>query len=101
MQGYGKHIVNNETRLIEFMSIESNPNGELAMYIMLGAPSKGNKQPKAFKLTSLSENKATFENPANDFPSTYYRINDKQMNCSIEGAENNKPRIEHFNFKLQ
>lgn len=99
MQGCGRHLSDGKTGFMEFMSIEGTADG-LVMYMMLGAPSKGEKKPVPFKLTSFDGKTALFENPKNDFPSKIaYVKNGTGMSCWIEGMQNGKKSKEDFKFK--
>ena len=99
MQGSGRHIANDKTGFMEFMSIETMADG-LVMFMMLGAPSKGDKKPVAFKLKSFDGKTALFENPKNDFPSTIAYVKEAAgMSCWIEGIQNGKKTREDFKFK--
>src|SRR5687768_681975 len=69
MQGVGRHVIEGKTVFMEFLSIEPDKEGGLTMYIMLGAPSRGDKKPRPFKLTQSGNHVATFEWLENDFPS--------------------------------
>jgi hypothetical protein len=101
MQGLGRHIKNGKTVFMEFLSIEPDKDGGLTMYIMLGAPSRGDKKPRLFKMTSSSEKSATFEWPENDFPSKIqYSLKAKaNLFCRISGKPGGKETFEDYNFK--
>jgi hypothetical protein len=96
MQGYGRQLNEGKTLFMEFLSIEPDGDG-LAMYIILGAPSEGDKKPKKFRLTSLKENEATFEFPENDFPNKIvYKLLDKNsMDCTLSRSR----RVSVYKFK--
>ncbi len=99
MQGSGRHIVDGKTGFMEFMSIETGADG-LTMYMMLGAPSKGEKKPVPFKLTSFDGKVALFENPKNEFPSKIAYVKESGgMSCWIEGMQDGKKTREDFKFK--
>ncbi len=85
---------------MEYMSIESDKDG-LTMWMLLGAPSKGEKKGVPFRMTSLSGKKAVFENPKNEFPSkmTYQLLADGTLDCVIEGMQKGKRSVERFPFK--
>jgi hypothetical protein len=99
MIGMGRLNVSGKTRFMEFMSIESTGDG-LTMFMVLDAPSKGDKKPVPFRLTSLSKDEAVFENPKNDFPTriVYRRKDANGMHCRIEGKQQGKDAQEDFNF---
>ena len=99
MQGCGRHLANGKTGFMEFMSIEYGKEG-IEMHMILGAPSKGDKKPVAFKLTSFDGKTAMFENPKNDFPSKIAYVKEPGgMSCWIEGTQNGKKAKEDFKFK--
>lgn len=101
MLGVGRHIEGEKTGFMEFLSIEPSDDG-LTMWIMVGAPSKGDKKPVAFRLTQLKDKEALFENPQNDFPSQIrYRMRaDGNLFCRIEGkGRDGKPSSQDFDFK--
>lgn len=99
MQGYGRHMAGGKVGFMEFMSIETRPEG-LVMYMLLEAPSKGDKKPTPFKLSSFDGKTALFENPKNDFPSKIAYIKTPTgMKCWIEGMQGGKKSREEFGFK--
>ncbi len=100
MQGCGKLVVDGKTAFMEYMSLESE-NGVITMWMLLGAPSKGEKKGVPFRMTSLTGNKAVFENPANEFPSkiTYELEQKERLACSIEGMQQGKHTVEKFAFR--
>jgi hypothetical protein len=99
MQGCGRLVTNGKTDFMEFMSIESVPSG-ITMYMLIGEPSKGDKKPVPFKLTSFDGKTALFENPKNDFPSKIVYVKDGDgMKCWIEGVQKGKKTKEDFAFK--
>lgn len=98
MQGCGRHLSDGKTSFMEFMSIETDPDG-ITMYMLLGAPSKGDKKPIAFKLTSFHLDTALFENPDNEFPSRIAYVKELNgMSCWIEGIQDGKPLKDEFKF---
>jgi Domain of unknown function (DUF6265) len=99
MQGSGRHLSGGKTSFMEFMSVEETKDG-IVMFMMLGAPSKGDKKPVPFKLTSFDGTTALFENPKNDFPAKIAYVKEgKGMSCWIEGIQNGKKSKEEFKFK--
>lgn len=102
MQGLGRHVAGGKTTFMEFLSIEPTQGGGLTMWIILGAPSKGDKKPVPFKLTSAANGVAVFENSGNDFPSKItYRASGKEKRkllCRIEGVQNGKREHTDFEF---
>ena len=103
MQGVGRHVVDGKTGFMEFLSIEPDKDGGLTMYIMLGAPSRGDKKPRAFKLTQVGKNVATFEWPENDFPSKIqYTMDGKgSLFCRISGKQQGKEASEEYDFRAR
>ena len=97
--GMGKLVAGGETQFMEFMSIEKNGT-DIHMWMVLDAPSKGDKKPMPFKLKSLKDKVAVFENPKNDFPSkiTYKMRADGNLWCQIEGLQGGKAAKEDFDF---
>jgi hypothetical protein len=101
MQGVGRNIRAGNVVFMEFLSIEADKDGNPIMYIMLGAPSKGEKKPVQFKLTSLTEKEALFEWPEHDFPSmiTYSRKTKSSLLCRLTGNVKGKEEHEDYDFK--
>lgn len=99
MQGCGRHTTDGKNGFMEFMSIEKGPGG-LTMYMILGAPSNGDKKPVPFKLTSFIGNTALFENSKNDYPSKIAYVREEDgMSCWIEGVQNGQNTKEDFRFR--
>ncbi len=100
MVGVGRLVSGEKTRFMEFLSVEPGPDG-LTMWIMLGAPSRGPKTGKAFKLTRLGDVEAVFENPDNGFPTriTYRRESETALLCRLEGTRNGQPATEDYPFR--
>jgi hypothetical protein len=99
MVGSGRHMEGTTTGFMEFMSIEPS-NGVLTMWMLLGSPSAGDKKGVPFKLVSLTDGIATFENKKNDFPSQIiYSKTKTGMKCRIQGTQNGKAAHEDFDFK--
>jgi hypothetical protein len=79
--GKNKTIRNGDTVFNEKLKIEKI--GDEIFYI---ADVKHNAAPVYFKLTSLNDNEAVFENPQHDFPQKIvYKNIDGNLNASIEG----------------
>ena len=99
MQATGRHISSDKTEFMEFLSIEPSDKG-LTMWIIVGAPSKGDKKGVPFELTSLKDKEAVFENKAHDFPSkiVYTLKSADKMDCILTGNEKGKDRKETFAF---
>lgn len=98
MIGMGRHLVGAETRFIEFMSIEAEP--EPAMWILLGHPSKGTKEPHRFRLTTATATEGVFEDPGHDFPSSirYEKLAPHAMRCRLTGERFGEAELADFNF---
>ena len=79
--GGSKTIKNGEVIFSEGLKIENTPNG--IFYI---ADVKHNPEPVKFRLTSVSDSSAVFENPAHDFPQKItYLLDGGIMHAFIEG----------------
>lgn len=99
MQGCGRLLADGKTGFMEFMSIEMS-DGAPTMWMLLGAPSKGEKKGVPFRLKSFDGKTAMFENPENDFPSKIAYVKEGNgMSCWISGIEKGKPTREEFAFK--
>jgi hypothetical protein len=99
MVGMGRHVTDGETKFIEYMSIEPTQGG-LTMWMLLGAPSKGEKHGVPFRLTSYDGTVATFSNPENGYPSRIvYRRTEEAMSCRLEGETDGKPAFDDFDFR--
>lgn len=95
MLGIGRAVVDGKTTEYEFMRIHQEADG-----LYFTAQPSG--QPQAsFKLVSLRDNVATFENPKHDFPQrVIYALNaDGSLRARIEGVMNGKQRGIDFPFK--
>ena len=94
MLGVGRAVVDGKTTEYEFMRIHQEADG-----LYFTAQPSG--QPQAsFKLVSLRDNIATFENPKHDFPQRviYGLKPDGSLRARIEGEMNSKPRGIEFPF---
>ena len=94
MLGVGRAIVNGKTTEYEFMRIHQEADG-----LYFTAQPSG--QPQAsFKLVSLRDKVATFENPTHDFPQRviYGLKADGTLRARIEGVMNGKQRGIDFPF---
>lgn len=100
MIGCGRHIAGGETKFIEYMSIEPTEQG-LTMFMILGAPSKGEKTPVPFVLGSHDQGRFVFENLKNDYPQRIiYSGGASGMSCVIEGpGESGTMKQDKFDFK--
>lgn len=93
--GVGRAVVNGKTTEYEFMRIHQEADG-----LYFTAQPSG--QPQAtFKLKSLHNKEAIFENPQHDFPHRVsYRLTaDGALQARIEGVMNGKARGIDFPFK--
>lgn len=98
MLGGGRFLMEGELVNCELMSIEEI-DGKLALYVMLGRPSEGEKTPVKFTLTAFEGGKATFHNPDNDMPDTIeYWKKPGGLGCAIEGDEAGKRERIEFPF---
>ncbi len=94
MLGVARAVVDGKTTEYEFMRIHQEADG-----LFFTAQPSG--QPQAsFKLVSLRDNVATFENPKHDFPQRviYGLKPDGSLRARIEGEMNGKPRGIEFPF---
>ncbi len=94
MLGIGRAVVNGKTTEYEFMRIHQEADGLYFTAQPSGQP------PASFKLTSLRNNVATFENPNHDFPQrVIYALNaDGSLRARIEGVMKGKQRGIDFAF---
>lgn len=95
MLGIGRQVRDNKTTEYEFMRIHED-KGEIYF------TAKPSGQPEAsFKLVSLADGKATFENPQHDFPQRviYGKQPDGSLLARIEGLMNGQKRGIDFPFK--
>jgi hypothetical protein len=100
MQGMARHFKDDETGFMEFLSIESSDHG-LTLWVIIGAPSKGEKTPASFRLTQMDGQRAVFEDPNRDFPNkvTYSKAGAEGMQCLVQGVKNGVDITEEFNFQ--
>ncbi|MBL8207469.1 MAG: hypothetical protein JNM09_24770 [Blastocatellia bacterium] len=93
--GIGRAVVDGKTTEYEFMRIHQEADG-----IYFTAQPSGQAQ-ASFKLITLRDNMATFENPKHDFPQrVIYALNaDGSLQARIEGVMNGKQRGIDFPFK--
>lgn len=96
MQGHGCFVIDEKATFMEFMSIETNENFEVVMYMILGSPSAGIKPPIGFALEAITEQSAFFDNPMNEFPTRIgYTLSAGDLHCVI--SNNDKQKV--FDFK--
>ncbi len=100
MVGMGRLIRGETTVFMEFMSIEPNDEGGLTLWMVLGAPSRGEKKPKPFRLVETSPDSATFEMADNGFPKTitYTRLSEDRVDCHLRGGPDDETRLETYVF---
>ncbi|OGU28513.1 MAG: hypothetical protein A2057_02175 [Ignavibacteria bacterium GWA2_35_9] len=90
------YVKNGDTTNTETISLEKI--GDDIFYIPIVEHNQGHVR---FKLTSLIENKAVFENPGHDFPTkiVYEKINNDSLNASIEGMIKGKLKVIDYPFR--
>ncbi len=99
MVGHGRLLRDGKTVFMEFLSVETTEEGVIAMYIVLGALSKGKKEPVAFELTDVTKGSATFSRAVDDFPKTIkYTKTVGGLHCLLTGPGEN-PKTERYTFK--
>ena len=97
MMGMGRNVQAGKVREYEFTLLRQEPNGDI---LYVASPSK--QQETAFKLTSLRDGEAVFENPEHDFPKKviYARQPDGSLLAAIEGpGRDGKTRRVEYPFK--
>lgn len=97
----GRLLVEGKTSFIEFSSIERDKEGRWTLYVMLGAPSRGDKKPVPFVLEKAAKGDLTFLNPLNAFPSSirYQGEGKAVMTATLKGTQNGNDQTDVFNFK--
>ncbi len=100
MQNVGRFISGGKVTFMEFASIEMGDKG-LVMWLMLGAPSKGDKKPMPFTLSSFKDKRVVFTNKENDYPTNICYAPGKagMLICTLEGKENGADKTDVFNFR--
>ena len=97
MMGMGRNVQGGKVREYEFTLLRQEPNGDI---LYVASPSKQTET--AFKLTSLRDGEAVFENPEHDFPKKviYARQPDGSLLAAIEGpGRDGKTRRVEYPFK--
>ncbi len=97
MMGMARNVQAGKVREYEFTLLRQEPNGDI---LYIASPSKQTET--AFKLTSLRNGEAVFENPQHDFPKkvVYARQADGSLLAAIEGpGRDGKPRRVEYPFK--
>lgn len=100
MTHMGRHTSEGATSFLEFASIERK-DGKWTMFVMLGAPSKGDKKPTPFVLEKASKGDLTFYSAVNDYPTRirYQGQGKETMTASLSGTQNGEAKSDVFNFK--
>ena len=97
MMGMGRNVQGGKVREYEFTLLRQEPNGDI---LYVASPSKQTET--TFKLTSLRDGEAVFENPEHDFPKKviYARQPDGSLLAAIEGpGRDGKTRRVEYPFK--
>lgn len=97
MMGMARNVQGGKVREYEFTLLRQEPNGDI---FYVASPSKQSEA--QFKLTSLRNGEAVFENPEHDFPKKviYARQADGSLLAAIEGpGRDGKPRRVEYPFK--
>jgi hypothetical protein len=100
MQATGRHIADGKTGMMEFLSIEPL-EGQLRMFIVVGALSERPGAPARFDLVKLEGKSATFSREKeDDFPKTitYTYKGADAMECVLTGTEGGRAQKAVFNF---
>lgn len=100
MQGVGRFEKNGKVEFMEFMSIELFGD-TVTLFMILGAPSIGDKIPVPFKLSDYDGTRACFERPDNDYPKRiiYSKPVAGTMLCRIEGIQDGEETFDEFEFR--
>jgi hypothetical protein len=102
MVGLAKSYIGEETKFIEYRTIEPRENG-FVMWREIGSPSKGDRKTVAFKMISIDTKTLTavFESPHNLYPSkiTYHRTGDSSLTCKLEGIRDGKKYAEELSLE--
>jgi len=84
-------------RFYEFMRIAADGEGRLTFW---ASPSGGTPVP--FRLTSMSESEAVFENPENDFPKRIvYRRSGRVLTATISGVGGANPQTWRYELRRE
>jgi hypothetical protein len=97
MMGMARNVQGGKVREYEFTLLRQEPNGDI---VYVASPSKQTET--SFKLTSLRNGKAVFENPGHDFPQKviYAQQADGSLLAAIEGpGRDGKPRRVEYPYK--
>jgi hypothetical protein len=97
MMGMARNVHGGKLREYEFTLLRQEANGDI---LYVASPSRQTET--SFKLTSLRNGEAVFENPQHDFPKKimYTRQADGSLLAAIEGpGRDGKPRRVEYPFK--
>jgi hypothetical protein len=97
MMGMARNVQAGKVREYEFTLLRQEPNGDI---FYIASPSK--QAETAFKLSSLRNGEAVFENPEHDFPKkiVYALQADGSLLAAIEGpGRDGKPRRVEYPYK--
>lgn len=97
MMGMARNVQGGKVREYEFTLLRQEPNGDI---LFIASPSKQSET--VFKLTSLRDGEAVFENPEHDFPKkvVYALQKDGSLLAAIEGpGRDGKPRRVEYPYK--
>jgi hypothetical protein len=97
MMGMARNVQAGKVREYEFTLLRQEPNGDI---VYVASPAKQSQA--TFKLTSLRNGEAVFENPQHDFPKkvVYARQPDGSLLAWIEGpGRDGKPRRVEYPYK--
>jgi Domain of unknown function (DUF6265) len=97
MMGMARNVQAGKVREYEFTMLRQEPNGDI---LYIASPAKQSEA--TFKLTSLRNGEAVFENPEHDFPKkiVYARQADGSLLAWIEGpGRDGKPRRVEYPYK--
>ena len=97
MMGMARNVQGGKVREYEFTLLRQEPNGDI---VYVASPSKQTET--SFKLTSLRNGEAVFENPEHDFPTKviYARQPDGSLLAAIEGpGRDGRPRRVEYPYK--
>jgi hypothetical protein len=97
MMGMARNVQAGKVREYEFTLLRQEPNGDI---LYVASPAKQSEA--TFKLTSLRNGEAVFENPQHDFPKkvVYARQPDGSLLAWIEGpGRDGKPRRVEYPYK--
>ena len=97
MPGLNREVASNGRTQFEFLRIEQRATGQI-VYVA----SPGGGPTTDFTLTQLGTQRATFENPAHDFPRrlTYWREGNV-LHARAEGEDGGKARLLEYRWPLR